>query len=270
VSFYGYDVTLTPQKSLWKKRYRELFSEVDAVLSEGPHMADAIQRLGCPKQKIYIYHLGVDLDSILFREPNWQTGRPLRILLAAAFTEKKGLPYALAAIAKLRKMRPELNIRVTLIGDSNKRKSKDKEKRSILQAISKGAIADIVTMKGFCSHTELLGLAAEHDIFLSPSVTAKNGDTEGGAPVSIIEMAAAGMIIVSTNHCDIPYVLGVQNSRILADERNSDGLAKTLNWLVKNPDQWTGIAMGNRSRVEREFNLKNQSCALARIYEMIV
>ena len=65
----------------------------------------------------------------------------------------------------------------------------------------------------------------KHDVFLAPSVTASNGDTEGGAPVAIIEMAASGMPIVSTRHCDIPSVVLDGVTGLLAAERDSEGLA---------------------------------------------
>ncbi len=270
VSFYGYDVTLTPQKSLWRKRYKELFDKVDAVLCEGPYMASAIQKLGCPEEKIHLYHLGVDVDLIKLNEPTWQQGRPLRILMAATFTEKKGLPYGFEAIGGLLAIRPDLDIRITLVGGSSKAKGYSKEKEKIMRVISDKGLRDKVDMKGFCSYSELLRLAAVHDIFLSPSVTARNGDTEGGAPVSIIEMAAAGLIIVSTMHCDIPNVLGKTNRQLLANERDSDGLINTLNWLVENPDQWKIIAIENRRLIEDKYNIKNQGVELARIYENLL
>ena len=270
VSFYGYDVTLLPQKSLWRKRYMELFDRVEAVLCEGPHMASAIQKLGCPEEIIHLYHLGVDVDLIKFYEPTWQKGRPLRILMAATFTEKKGFPYGLEAVGGLLAIRPDLDIRITLVGDMNKTKGSSKEKEKIMRVICDKGLRYIVDMKGFCSYSELLRLATVHDIFLSPSVTARNDDTEGGAPVSIIEMAAAGLIIVSTMHCDIPNVLGKTNRQLLANERDSDGLTNILNWLSENPDQWKTIAIENRQLIENEYNIKNQGVELTRIYENLL
>lgn len=270
VSFYGYDVTLIPQKSLWRKRYKELFDRVDAVLCEGLHMMSAIQKLGCPEEKIHLYHLGVDVDLIKFNEPTWPNGRPLCILMAATFKEKKGFPYGLEAIAGLLAIRPDLDIRITIVGETNKTKDPSKEKEKIMRVISDKGLRDIVYMKGFCSYSELLRLATVHDIFLSPSVTARNGDTEGGAPVTIIEMAAAGLIIVSTMHCDIPNVLGKTNRQLLANERDSDGLINILNWLSENPDQWKTIATENRQLIENEYNIKNQGVELARIYENLL
>lgn len=39
---------------------------------------------------------------------------------------------------------------------------------------------------------------------LLPSVTIKNNDKEGGAPVAILEAQATGLPVVSSYHADIP------------------------------------------------------------------
>jgi colanic acid/amylovoran biosynthesis glycosyltransferase len=270
VSFYGTDVTKVPLKNQWRKRYYELFEKVDAILCEGPHMSYTIQQLGCPKEKIHLYHLGVNLEAIKFKKSTWSKGKTLRILMAATFTEKKGFPYGLKAIASFTKKNKGIDTKVTVIGNSNRAKGPQGEKEKIMKIIQEDKLGIIVTMKDFCSHSELLKMASEHDIFLSPSIMATDGDTEGGAPVSIIEMAAAGLIIVSTKHCDIPHVLGKKNSQLLVDERNSVALAKILEWLVENTNQWQAIADENRELIEQEFNIKNQGPALAKIYNKLI
>jgi len=75
-------------------------------------------------------------------------------------------------------------------------------------------------MLGFQPHAILFEEAYKNHIFLSPSVTALDGDTEGGAPVTIIEMAATGMPIISTKHCDIPEVIKDGVTGFLANERD--------------------------------------------------
>jgi len=269
VSFYGHDVTKLPRTNLWKKRYYDLFDSVDAVLCEGPHMAYNINKLGCAREKIHLYHLGVDLESIKFINRTWNIGESLRILMAATFTEKKGFPYALEAIASFIKKRKDINVRVTLVGSSNRDKETQRERKKIDKIISENGLSNIINRRGFCSHSELLALAEIHDIFLSPSITALDGNTEGGAPVSIIEMAAAGLIIVSTKHCDIPNILGKNNRQLLVDERDSNALVDILEWLVENPVQWRVMAEENRRLIEQEFNIKNQGPALSNIYKTL-
>jgi len=266
VSFYGYDVTRLPTSKVWQKRYAELFDDVDIVLCEGPHMAAAIHHLGCREEKIKVYHLGVNLEAIPFTPPSWRTGKPLRVFMAARFEEKKGFPYALEAIGVLKKTRPDLKIDVTIVGGAGETEESQKQLAAIDRMIKRYDLSDVVCTKGFCSHTEFLQMAASHDLFLSPSVVASSGDTEGGAPVSIIEMAAAGLVIVSTKHCDIPYVLGEKNRQILCEEKDVDALVEELIWLLDHSEVWPEMARENRLRVEEHFNLRRQGPALAKIY----
>src|SRR5690606_39794503 len=60
---------------------------------------------------------------------------------------------------------------------------------------------------GYQPWRALMDAAYRHHVFLSPSITASDGDTEGGAPVGLIEMAATGMPVISSRHADIPEVI---------------------------------------------------------------
>lgn len=268
VSFYGYDISLA-MKRRWQKKYARLFSEVDAVLCEGPHMGSRIEKLGCLPSKIRIYPLGIDLEKITFKQPSWNTNKPLRILMAAAFAEKKGLPYALEAIGQFIRERRDIKVQVTIIGGTRP-KGPQQELQKINSVIDKQNIRDYLTFKGYCDYETLIHNAGEHDIFISPSVTAASGDTEGGAPVTIIEMAAAGLPIVSTTHCDIPFVLGKPNRQLLAAERDSVALFGEISWLVDHPDQWTTLVSENRQHIESKFDIRHQGPALANIYNSLI
>ena len=108
--------------------------------------------------------------------------------------------------------------------------------------------------------------ARRHHVFLSPSVTASDGDTEGGAPVSLIEMSASGMMIVSTTHCDIPGVILDGKTGLLAPERDVDGLVERLQWIVAHPEQWMEMQRAGRAHIEAEFDARRQGERLGEIY----
>ncbi len=63
----------------------------------------------------------------------------------------------------------------------------------ILDTLRERRLEESVTLMGFVARDELRRQAYLHDVFLAPSVTAANGDSEGGAPVTLIEMAATGL-----------------------------------------------------------------------------
>jgi colanic acid/amylovoran biosynthesis glycosyltransferase len=105
---------------------------------------------------------------------------------------------------------------------------------------------------------------------LSPSVTAKDGDAEGGAPVSLIDMSATGILLVSSRHCDIPEIVIHGETGLLSDERDVDGIVENIKWLVNNTDKWADLSSNARKRIETEFNAAEQSAKLARIYSRVI
>jgi colanic acid/amylovoran biosynthesis glycosyltransferase len=97
-------------------------------------------------------------------------------------------------------------------------------------------------------------------------VIAENGDSEGGAPVSIIEASASGMMVVSTLHCDIPEVIEHGISGLLAPEHSPEQLAEHLLTFARNPERWARMAQAGRKRIEMYYDLKQQIASLEDIY----
>jgi len=269
VTFYGWDVNNLPvQYPVWKERYRQLFKEVDLILCEGSHMAHCIARLGCPEQKVKIQHLGVDVDNIPYQPRQWQPGEPLQVLIAASFREKKGIPYAIEALGIIALKAP---IFLTIIGDVQRGDIKSQqEKNHILKTIEKCGLKNRTRLLGYLDHQSMLCEAYRHHLFLQPSVTAQDGDTEGGAPVTIIEMLASGMPVVATTHCDIPEVVGPAFTRFLAPERDIKKLVECIQYLLGEPDNWPKLAREGRMHIEKEYNLQRQTEHLIERYKSIL
>jgi colanic acid/amylovoran biosynthesis glycosyltransferase len=87
--------------------------------------------------------------------------------------------------------------------------------------------------------------------------------------VSIIEMAASGMPVVATTHCDIPEVLGETNRALLSPEGDVDALRAQFEALLQLGD-WRALAEENRNHVERNYDVRLQSAKLADLYLELV
>jgi len=266
-TFYGYDVNFVPkQYPRWLQRYQNLFQHIDCILCEGSHMAQCIVELGCPQHKIHVHHLGIAIEEIPFKPRSWNPSEPLHVLIAASFREKKGIPYAIEALGQLHH---ELPLEVTIIGDATPDHRSQAEKQKILTAIEKYNLQSKVRLLGYQPHAVLLEEAYKHHVFISPSVTTTEGDTEGGAPVAIIEMIATGMPVVSTKHCDIPEVTKNSVRSLLAPERDVDGLVSHLKWLINHPEQWSKMLEAGREYIEQEYDARQQGEKLANIYQSL-
>jgi colanic acid/amylovoran biosynthesis glycosyltransferase len=230
-------------------------------------MARCISELGCPEEKIKVHHLGVSVDEIPFKPRCWRSGEVLRVLIAATFREKKGIPYALQALGRLSE---NIQLEITLIGDAHTEQRSQQEKRKILQTVEYLGLQQKIRMLGYQPYQVFLEEAYKHHIFLSPSITATDGDTEGGAPISIIEMMASGMPVISTFHCDIPEIVHHRVSGLLAGEGDVEGLVEHLEWFTGHPNEWGKMLEEGRKHVESEYDARNQGRRLAKIYQELI
>lgn len=267
VTFYGLDVNKLPtQQPVWRDRYAELFESADLFLCEGSHMAQHLMRMGCPPHKVQVQHLGVNVEGIDSRPRQWRPGETLKVLIVASFREKKGIPYALEALACLQ---DHVALEVTIIGDAGPASPEQVEKTRILSTLEKTGLSARTRLLGYQSHAVMFREAYAHHIFLHPSVTASDGDSEGGAPVCLTEMMATGMPVVSTWHCDIPEVVGPAHHAFLAKERDVAGLVDCLTRLIEKPQSWESVAHLGRERIETEYHQVRQVEQLAGFYTRI-
>lgn len=256
--FYGYDVGILPRIPMWQRRYRRLFSEGDLFIAEGTNMKSILTGMGCPEEKIVVHHLGIELDRIEYKK-RVATLNALHILIAASFTEKKGIEYALRAVARLREKLPGTHVSITIIGDGGL--------KTYLHALARElGVYDSIVWCGYQTHDFFLEMLYKADLFLSPSVTAADGNTEGGAPVAIIEAGASGLPVVSTTHADIPEVVLDNKTGLLVPERDVDALLEAICRIAQSPD--TRLEFGHRARehVEANFDAIKQGERLTKIY----
>ncbi|MDA0990285.1 MAG: glycosyltransferase, partial [Verrucomicrobia bacterium] len=265
-TFYGNDASGIPEQyPEWRTRYRELFQAGTLFLAEGPALAERIERLGCPAEKIRVQRLGIELNHYPLRD-SWSTPEsPLRVLLAGRMVEKKGMPFGLRALSAA--IRQGANIRATVIGDAADDDRSRQEKAEIEAVIKDGDLSDRVSLLGMQPLDVLRKAYYAHDVFLAPSVIAADGNSEGGAPVTLIEAAATGMAIVSTRHADIPYVVEHDQTALLADERNETQLCEYLLRLDRDRVRLRTLGEAAAARMRDRYDANKQGEALDGLYD---
>jgi len=267
-TFYGADVGKLPStRPEWRGRYAQLFREGDLFLVEGNHMGRCLAELGCPEGKIVLQRLGVELDRIPFLPRSLDGSGEVRVLVCSSFREKKGIPYAVEAFGLVRRRSPGLKLKLTIIGDRGADPEGGEEKARILSMIERYGLREDVRLLGLQPNDVFHSELRRHHLFLAPSVTASNGDTEGGAPVAVIEASASGMPVLSTRHCDIPEVVLDKESGYLVAERDSAALADRLELLASRDGDWAGMGERGRRHIERNHDVVRQAARLEDIYD---
>ncbi|MBI2470163.1 MAG: glycosyltransferase [Planctomycetes bacterium] len=260
-TFYGFDLTQLPRENMWNKAYQRLFKEGDLFLVEGNNMKRSLVEIGCSSEKIVIQHIGVDTEKIRFKERTFPSDGKIVILCCGRFVEKKGLIYALQALKLLLSKNPQIEFRI--IGDGVLR-------NSIISFIKENHLSSYVHLLGYQPHRVFVEELKKAHIYIQPSVTAQNGDSEGGAPTTLLEAQAAGVPVLSTYHADIPEVVANGKSGFLVPERDANALAERLEYLIDHPEEWPAMGREGRKHVEINYNIYKETENLENIYDTLI
>jgi colanic acid/amylovoran biosynthesis glycosyltransferase len=259
-SFYGIDLSVLPLRAQWRKRYKELFDYGKAFIVEGDFMAARLAGLGCPADKIHCIPIGVDIPA-LRATPRKLDEQTLRILFTGLGREKKGPLYAAGAFAAVAAKYPQ--VRLDCIGDGVFRRPAE-------TLLKKAGVIDRCRFHGMVPVNRYRELLAQADIVLAPSVTAANGDTEGGAPVTAIEAQAAGIPVAGTFHCDIPMVVKNGVTGLLCPERDVPALSMNLERLISDSDLRGKMGTAAAERAAERHDINNQVKKICAVYEQCI
>jgi colanic acid/amylovoran biosynthesis glycosyltransferase len=266
VSFYGADVFELPRHEQLRDRYAATFEAARCVLALGPFMAESLHGLGCPRHKIRVHPLGVDLDDLPFRPRTRRPGEPLKILFAGTFREKKGVPYLLRAVSLLRAEGHAVELH--MVGEPANKLGDREQQQEILELIAAHGLASAVRIRPFLPFHQVIELGLTCHVLAAPSVTASNGDAEG-TPFIIQQMMGTGMPVVSTRHSDIPFIFGELADR-LVPERDTHALAAALHVYTEDAEAAAREAPVFRRHVEAHLDVRVHAAALADLYDELM
>jgi colanic acid/amylovoran biosynthesis glycosyltransferase len=258
-SFYGLDISKLPRKKVWRDRYVQLFEYGAAFIVEGEFMAARLSGLGCPLSKITCIPIGVPVEAIR-AVPKRSGDAEIRILFTGLGREKKGGLDAAAAFATVAKRRADIHF--DLIGNGPYR-------APVKKILANAGVLDRCTFHGYVPVTRYLELLGGASIVLAPSVTAADGDTEGGAPVTVIEAQVAGVPVVGTQHCDIPMVVKNGETGLLSPEHDRTALSANLETLIANPELRGKMGAAAAKFASQRHDIKKQVEKIANIYEKV-
>lgn len=252
VSYYGYDASTVLETD--PDFYSDLFNTVDRMTVLSDDMKEKIVSVGGDPDKITYNPLGIDTEFFEFHERTPE--KPVRILIVARLVEKKGIIYAVDAVAQLSET---VDVSVTVIGDGP-------ERQAIESRIREHGIEDSFSLVGVKSLSEVRKALHESHVFLMPCITDSNGGTSP-TPTILLQAQATGIPVVSTYHSGIPRIVDDSNSALLVPERDADALASALETIVTNPESWSEMGQAGRKYVEEQYSISALVDRLETIYK---
>lgn len=252
-------------------------ADLSRNIKNNPHMYDALFRagalflpvcdyfknrlikLGCKPQKIITLYSAIDADRFKYIDSAHKRSDDSIITISSVsrLTEKKGLKYTIEAVARL--VEKYKNIRYYIVGFGGL----EDDLRSLIKRLH---MQDHIIMLGRASQDEVAKLLAKTDIFLSPSITAKNGDQEGIANAAK-EAMACGIPVIATYHAGTKELVQDGETGFLLQEKDVDGLVEKMEYVIENPEHAHQMGAAGRQIIEKKFDKKVLSKKLAEIFK---
>jgi len=254
--FHGYEVSCYDAIKNNLPQYRQLFIKGNLMLPISELWERQLIEWGCEPSKIKVHRMGIAVDEFDMINPSKALSQPLKIIQVGRLTEKKAILNSINAVVLAAK---KMAIEFTIIGDGE-----------LFEAAKK-----LISSLGANEYIYLLGRQAQAvvkeqldgaDVFLLPSVRAKDGDMEG-VPVALMESMAKGLITISTYHSGIPELIENEVSGFLVAEHDIDAL---VNCFIKvnnlSIDRIENIRMNARKTCVEKFNNKQLNDSLTSLF----
>ena len=257
-AFRGYDTERFHRKN--PGAYDQLFKEGDLFLPVCTSFADWLLDKGCNPSKVKVLYSGIEFDLFEYKPRKRGPGEPVRLLTIARLVPKKGVEYAIKAVAGL--IANGYNVNYTIVGDGPL-------KAQLLELARAKGIMSCVTLAGWQNRKEVMKHMEHSHILLAPSVSAPDGDREG-IPNAIKEAMAMGMPVVSTYHSGIPELVEDGACGFLAEEGNPADLQKCIVKLINNEHLWEEYGKRGREKIEKSFDIVKLNRQLMECYRQLV
>lgn len=257
-TFHGVDLSAYLQRD--PDYYDFLFAAGDLFLPISRVWQRKLEELGCDPGRIVVHHMGVDAARYALRPRRRAPDEPVRLLTIGRLIEKKGVEYAVHAVAEVAGR--GVPVTYAVVGDGPLRPSLERLAGEL-------GIDGVTEFHGWKDQAGIAEMLDRSDILLAPSVTAAGGDQEG-IPVTLMEALATGMPAVATLHSGIPELVEHKVSGRLVPERDAPALAEAVLRLLRDRYDWARMGRAGRDKVLAEFDAGKLNRLLALRFDALL
>ncbi|WP_373497626.1 glycosyltransferase [Aquiflexum sp.] len=239
-TFYGYDIT---HHTMGKNYYQNLFNSCDKFIVISNYIREKAASVGFDRDKLEVLPIVVNTDEFILSSRKTDSDC-IRLLSVARLVEKKGLYYSISAFHLLVEQYP--NIHYDIVGDGELMEPL-KEQVALL------VLEERVIFHGAKKKDAIIDFYRKSDIFVLPSITGSDGNSEGQGLV-LQEAQAMRLPVLATLHNGIPEGVMDGITGYLVPEKDIDELVKKMELLIENPKARREMGERGREFVNRKFN----------------
>lgn len=262
VTFHGFDASMTDEYArrdslstrVYLQRREQLKQETHLFIAVSHFIKSRLVQQGFPEDRIKVHHIGIDTEK--FRSDSSVVRQP-KVLFVGRLVAKKGCHDLVKAMAKVQAAIPDVELIV--IGDGPLRLE--------LEALAAKSLKHY-NFLGLQTPEEVKRWMNQAQVLVAPSITTKDGDTEG-LPMVILEAQSMGLPVISTVHAGIPEAIIDGDTGFLVPEGDMNEIAQRIKLLFCNPNYWSDLSYKGREFVCSNFDLQKQTKKLEAIYQKV-
>ncbi len=259
VMFRGHDISRYVQEQ-GDRVYDEIFKSGDFFLANCEFFRQRVIQLGGNPERVAVHRSGLDCSKFKFIPRQLNADGIIRIATTGRLVEKKGIEYAIRAVAQQAQVYPKLEYQI--IGDGVLKE----HLQTVIQQLNAESFIKLV---GWKNEQEIIEILEQSHLFIAPSITAQDGNQD--APINVLKEAMAmGLPVISTYHGGIPELVEDGVSGFLVPERNTEALAEKLGYLIEHPERWIKMGEAGRAYVEQHYDIHRLNDKLVQLYQRLL
>lgn len=242
VTGHGGDVT-SMNKGLMKVLKKRCLKRASGVTAVSDYLRDMEISLA-PGINPKVISMGVDTSKFgkQYRKENFfGQGDKKVVLFVGRLAEKKGVRYLIEAM-------DDVDAMLYIVGNGPLREE--------LEELAGKSRNKNIVFAGSKTHDELKAIYASADVFVAPSVTAKDGDQEGLGLV-MLEAMSSGLPVVASRSGGIVQVIRNRENGLLCEERAVSQIAESINLVINDSDVRSHLIEGSlKTAAEYDYRLQ--------------
>lgn len=262
---YGipYINTIHGEEVYLSKRYHTIFAlkwivnNAKKTITNSSATRDSCLEAGLDEYNIQIIPFGVDTD--FFKPLKLPKNEDMfQILSVGYLIERKGFEYLIRAMKEV--LKKHKNARLKIVGSGP---LENKLKNMIIKLELQNEVEIIKNV----SDEELLRLYNSSDLFVLPSITDSQGNTEG-LGVVLLEAMASGLPVIGSNVGGIPDIIKNNRTGILVREKDVTKLTNAISILIKDEKLREKLVTNVCSSVHENFRWEKIAAEYLKVYDM--
>lgn len=224
-TFHGHDAFFPMHGHIPNDGYYDLlFDCADVISGNTKYLADKIENLGCPSEKLKIVPVGVDTTYFNDSNKSQSENSILNLINVGRLDPVKGHKYLIEIVRRI--IKKGININLCIVGEGA-------ERGNLEQLIANYDLSKNVKLVGKKTQSEIKEMYLNSDLYVFAAVPLPDGrrETQG---LATLEAQACGLPVIAYDSGGVKYTINEGLTGFLFDEFEIDKVVEKLLFLNEN------------------------------------